>query len=51
MGTCVIGGMLAATGIAIFLIPLLYYVLESFSESKQKAPVAAAETEDTSAHK
>ena len=28
MGTGVIGGMLAATGIAIFLIPMMFYVIE-----------------------
>ena len=27
MGTDVIGGMLAATGIAIFLIPMMFYVI------------------------
>jgi len=31
MGTGVIGGMLAATGIAIFLIPMMFYVIEKFS--------------------
>jgi HAE1 family hydrophobic/amphiphilic exporter-1 len=31
MGTCVIGGMLAATGIAIFLIPMLYHAIETWS--------------------
>jgi HAE1 family hydrophobic/amphiphilic exporter-1 len=30
MGVGVIGGMLAATGIAIFLIPMMYYVVEKF---------------------
>jgi HAE1 family hydrophobic/amphiphilic exporter-1 len=35
MGTGVIGGMLAATGIAIFLIPMMYYVIGSFSERKK----------------
>jgi HAE1 family hydrophobic/amphiphilic exporter-1 len=32
MGTTVIGGMLAATLIAIFLIPVTYYVIQRFSE-------------------
>jgi multidrug efflux pump len=32
IGTGVIGGMLAATAIAVFFIPVFYYVLESFSE-------------------
>ncbi len=31
MGTAVIGGMLAASGIAIFLIPVTFYVVEKFS--------------------
>jgi hydrophobic/amphiphilic exporter-1 (mainly G- bacteria), HAE1 family len=31
MGSVVIGGMLAASGIAIFLIPLTFYVVEKFS--------------------
>lgn len=32
MGTTVIGGMLAATLIAIFLIPVMFYVIESFAK-------------------
>ncbi len=35
MGTGVIGGMLAATGIAIFLIPMLYYVIEKLAKRKK----------------
>lgn len=35
MGTTVIGGMLAASGIGIFLIPAIFYLVEQFS----KAPV------------
>jgi HAE1 family hydrophobic/amphiphilic exporter-1 len=31
MGTTVIGGMLAATLIAIFLIPVMFYVIERFA--------------------
>ena len=31
MGTVVIGGMLAASGIAIFLIPVTFYVVEKLS--------------------
>jgi HAE1 family hydrophobic/amphiphilic exporter-1 len=34
MGTAVIGGMLAATGIAIFLIPMLFYIIEKFSKAR-----------------
>ena len=33
MGIGVIGGMLAATGIAILLIPMMYYVVEKFGKS------------------
>jgi len=34
MGTAVIGGMLAATIFAIFIIPMLFYVVEKLSGSK-----------------
>jgi HAE1 family hydrophobic/amphiphilic exporter-1 len=37
MGTTVIGGMLAATFLAIFLIPVTYYVVERFA-GKRKQP-------------
>ena len=36
MGTVVIGGMLAASGIAIFLIPVTFYVVERFSHRKEE---------------
>jgi HAE1 family hydrophobic/amphiphilic exporter-1 len=36
MGTVVIGGMLAASGIAIFLIPVTFYVVEKFSHRKKE---------------
>ena len=39
MGTGVIGGMLAATGIAIFLIPMLYYVLEKLRSGRKKSTI------------
>ncbi|MDB6153516.1 MAG: Hydrophobe/amphiphile efflux [Chthoniobacteraceae bacterium] len=35
-GTTVIGGMLAATLIAIFLIPATYYVVERFAANRRK---------------
>ncbi len=35
MGSAVIGGMLAATGIAIFLIPVTFYVVEKLSHRGQ----------------
>jgi hypothetical protein len=34
MGTKVIGGMLVATLIAIFLIPVTYYVVERFAHRR-----------------
>ena len=37
MGTVVIGGMLAATGIAIFLIPVTFYVVEKWGAKKHAA--------------
>jgi uncharacterized membrane protein len=45
MGTVVIGGMAAATVIAIFLIPVTFYVVEKLAHRKGKgrpAPAAAA---------
>jgi len=55
MGSAVIGGMLAATGIAIFLIPVTFYVVEKLSHRGQTdvyhgegsdtaSPVMTAET-------
>ena len=44
MGTAVIGGMAAATAIAIFLVPVTFYVVEKFSHRKgkeQPTPAAA----------
>ena len=44
MGTTVIGGMLAATLLAIFLIPVCYYVVERLAAwRKQAAPEAIQE--------
>jgi multidrug efflux pump len=43
IGTGVIGGMLGATVIAVFFIPMFYYVIESLSEKLGgKKPVPAA---------
>ena len=46
MGTTVIGGMLAASAIGIFLIPAIFYVVEKLSGAKSPAagmlPVAGA---------
>ena len=45
MGTAVIGGMLAATGLAIFIIPALYVMVERLaSMRKQHATVADSGT-------
>jgi HAE1 family hydrophobic/amphiphilic exporter-1 len=37
MGTAVIGGMAAASGIAIFIIPALFYLVEKLSGTKHEA--------------
>ena len=37
IGTAVIGGMLTASFIAIFLIPVFFYLVEKFTEPKGKA--------------
>ena len=38
MGTTVIGGMLAATGIAIFIIPALYVIVERLAGLGKREP-------------
>jgi HAE1 family hydrophobic/amphiphilic exporter-1 len=43
MGFLVIGGMLTASFIAIFLIPVFYYLVQRFMGGKKKHPSAAAE--------
>jgi HAE1 family hydrophobic/amphiphilic exporter-1 len=49
LGSTVIGGMIAASGIAIFLIPVTFYVIERlFAGRKEKTPasqVGAAQPE------
>jgi HAE1 family hydrophobic/amphiphilic exporter-1 len=46
MGTVVIGGMLASSAIAIFVIPALFYMVEKLSEKKHaNAPVPNPELE------
>ena len=49
MGTTVIGGMLAATLLAIFLIPVTYYVVERFAAQRRKpaSPVVPDGTSST----
>ncbi|MFZ0232831.1 MAG: efflux RND transporter permease subunit, partial [Candidatus Acidiferrales bacterium] len=44
LGTVVIGGMLAASVIAIFLIPVTFYVVERFAARGKPAPVAKPTT-------
>ena len=45
LGTTVIGGMLAATLIAIFIIPVMFFLVEKMSQRKGDRPEAApAET-------
>ncbi|PWT81585.1 MAG: hydrophobe/amphiphile efflux-1 family RND transporter, partial [Acidobacteria bacterium] len=51
LGTTVIGGMLAATFVSIFLIPVLFYLVAKISKKKTpevvKAPDEEAEQEPT----
>ncbi len=42
LGTTVMGGMLAATLIAIFIIPVTFYVSERFRQQPRPAPLPAA---------
>ncbi len=45
MGTAVIGGMLAASVIGIFLIPVIFYLVEKWSGAgKEHAPAAVQAT-------
>jgi HAE1 family hydrophobic/amphiphilic exporter-1 len=41
LGTAVFSGMVAATMLAVFIVPVLFYVIDSFAE-RGKKPVAAA---------
>jgi HAE1 family hydrophobic/amphiphilic exporter-1 len=44
MGTTVIGGMVAASGIGIFLVPACFYVVEKLSgAARQPAPILPRE--------
>jgi HAE1 family hydrophobic/amphiphilic exporter-1 len=38
LGSTVIGGMIAASAIAIFLIPVTFYVIERLSAGRKVAP-------------
>jgi HAE1 family hydrophobic/amphiphilic exporter-1 len=44
LGSTVIGGMIAASGIAIFLIPVTFYVIERLFAGR-KSPAEAQKTE------
>ena len=53
MGTTVIGGMLGATGIAIFIIPALYVIVErvsSMGKHRRPAPAPVSIPEPTPVH-
>ena len=47
MGTTVIGGMLAATGIAIFIIPALYVLVEKYDRSDKTTGAACSRASKT----
>ena len=49
IGTGVIGGMLAATVIAVFFIPLFYYVIEATAEKFGKKKLAKQQAKDADA--
>ena len=40
LGSTVIGGMIAASAIAIFLIPVTFYVIERFAAGHERTPEA-----------
>jgi multidrug efflux pump subunit AcrB len=42
LGSAVFGGMLTATMLAVFIVPVLYVLIESFVERRSKAPAPAA---------
>ena len=50
LGTTVIGGMLAASFVAIFIIPVCYYLVEKIAGKKQDLPPVPAEASSTPAH-
>jgi len=39
LGSTVIGGMIAASGIAIFLIPVTFYIIERLFAGHEQKPV------------
>ena len=46
LGTVVIGGMLAATLIAVFLIPVTFYVIEKLAHRQNAEPVKPPDVPD-----
>jgi HAE1 family hydrophobic/amphiphilic exporter-1 len=46
LGTVVIGGMLAATLIAVFLIPVTFYVIEKLAHRRETGPAATPRIPD-----
>ena len=50
MGNAVIGGMLAATAIGVFLIPVTYYVVEKIGGKKKPEPSVGPGTEKGGEH-
>jgi hydrophobic/amphiphilic exporter-1 (mainly G- bacteria), HAE1 family len=49
IGTSVIGGMLAASFIAIFLIPVLFYLVEKFTDRKGKIKAEPLQAQEVGA--
>jgi multidrug efflux pump subunit AcrB len=47
LGTAVFGGMLASTLLAVFIVPVLFVVIETFAKRKKTAPGAAPVPEVT----
>jgi len=47
LGSTVIGGMIAASAIAIFLIPVMFYVVEKMA-SRKRCPAAPQSQSDGS---
>jgi HAE1 family hydrophobic/amphiphilic exporter-1 len=50
MGNAVIGGMLAATGIGVFLIPVTFYVVEKLGHRPTKEPTASTTSNQGGTH-
>jgi HAE1 family hydrophobic/amphiphilic exporter-1 len=46
LGTVVVGGMLAATGVAVCLIPVTFYVVEKIASRGRRSPGGAAVAEE-----